>query len=117
MSVRESFEDVFASPARARSLFTVRAAISSALSSDAPRPLTLSLMCLYCRSRFLLHACCGIRTPFVGSRVGFPERAGINRLRQRGILDVVLGRVLVRELVHDVEALAVGVVDLDERLP
>ena len=29
----------------------------------------------------------------------------------------MLGRVLVRELVHDVRAVAVGVVDLDERLP
>ena len=36
MSSRERRDDSFASPARARSLFTVRAAISSALSSDAP---------------------------------------------------------------------------------
>src|SRR5206468_2420407 len=33
------------------------------------------------------------------------------------VLDVVLGGVRVREVVHDVEPLAVGVVDLDEGLP
>src|SRR5262245_58292721 len=38
-------------------------------------------------------------------------------LFQRGVLDVVLGGVLVRELVHDVEAVTVCVVDLDERFP
>src|SRR5947207_1351660 len=58
-----SFTDVrlrcLASPARARSLFTVRAAISSAVSSDRPRSRKPSLMCLYWRSRFLFHACCG----------------------------------------------------------
>src|SRR3954447_4826814 len=43
---------VFDSPARARSLFTVRAAISSARSVDTPRFLALALMCSYCRSRF-----------------------------------------------------------------
>ena len=37
----------FASPARARSLFTVRAAISSAVSSDRPRCLRPCLMCSY----------------------------------------------------------------------
>src|SRR5690242_1382637 len=42
---------VFDSPARARSLFTVRAAISSARLVEPPRFLTLSLMCSYCRSR------------------------------------------------------------------
>ena len=77
--MRERRDDNFASPERARSLFTVRAAISSALSSDAPRSLTLYLMCLYCRSRFLLQACCGISTPFVGSGRDFPERALSNR--------------------------------------
>ena len=39
------------SPARARSLFTVRAAISLARLSDSPRSFALSLMCSYCRSR------------------------------------------------------------------
>jgi hypothetical protein len=47
---------VLASPDRARSLFTVRAAISSAISSarlvPSPRRSALALMCSYCRSRF-----------------------------------------------------------------
>src|SRR5213080_3144931 len=42
------------SPCRARSLFTVRAAISSALSSPVPRSTDPSLMCSYWRSRMLL---------------------------------------------------------------
>ena len=42
---------VFASPERARSLFTVRAAISSALAVLSPRCSALALMCSYCRSR------------------------------------------------------------------
>ena len=37
MSSRDSFDGSLASPLRARSLFTVRAAISSAVSSDSPR--------------------------------------------------------------------------------
>src|SRR6187551_1272639 len=36
---------------------------------------------------------------------------------ERGILDVVLGRVRVDERVDHVEALVEGVIDLDERLP
>src|ERR1700746_611845 len=43
---------VLASPDRARSLFTVRAAISSARLVLWPRCSALSLMCSYCRSRF-----------------------------------------------------------------
>jgi hypothetical protein len=43
---------VLASPDRARSLFTVRAAISSARLVLSPRCPALSLMCSYCRSRF-----------------------------------------------------------------
>ncbi len=43
---------VLASPDRARSLLTVRAAISSALAVLSPRCLALFLMCSYCRSRF-----------------------------------------------------------------
>src|SRR5262249_46966584 len=39
------------------------------------------------------------------------------RLLDRFVLDVVLGRVLVGELVDDAHALAVRVVDTDERLP
>src|SRR4051812_15198769 len=45
------------------------------------------------------------------------RRKPARRLLERRVLDVVLGRVLLRELVHDVEAVAVGVVDLHERLP
>jgi hypothetical protein len=45
--VRESFDDSFASPVRALSLFTVRAAISFARFVDAPRFFSLSLMCSY----------------------------------------------------------------------
>jgi hypothetical protein len=48
------------SPAWARSLFTVRAAISSARSSERPASRSDSLMCRYCRSRSSLHAFCGI---------------------------------------------------------
>src|SRR5690606_19703843 len=48
------------SPDRARFLFTVRAAISSARSSLVPFFFAPDLMCSYCRSRFLDHACCGI---------------------------------------------------------
>src|SRR5438132_8299882 len=63
MSLRESREDDFASPLRARSLLTVRAAISFARLVEAPRFLAPSLTCSYCRSRLLLHADCGIRIP------------------------------------------------------
>jgi hypothetical protein len=52
MSWRESRDDVAASPARARSLLTVRAAISSAVSSLRPCSRSESLMCSYCRARF-----------------------------------------------------------------
>src|SRR3954454_11873198 len=48
------------SPDWARFLLTVRAAISSARSSLSPRSLAEDLTCSYCRSRFLLHCCCGI---------------------------------------------------------
>jgi len=43
---------VFDSPDRARSLFTVLAAISVARFGLSPRSRALSLMCSYCRSRF-----------------------------------------------------------------
>ena len=49
-------DDDFASPAWARCLLTVRAAISSARSSDRPASRSDSLMSSYCRSRLLLHA-------------------------------------------------------------
>jgi hypothetical protein len=51
---------VLASPDRARSLFTVRAAISSALSSLRPRLFNPCLMCVYCRSRLALQAFWGM---------------------------------------------------------
>src|SRR5438046_8044824 len=50
---------VRASPLLARSLFTVRAAISSALPSDVPRSSSPSLMCSYWRSRLDDQAACG----------------------------------------------------------
>src|SRR6476619_2629920 len=53
MSSRESRDDSLASPWRARSLLTVRAAISSAVSSDFPSSRRESLMCSYCRARLL----------------------------------------------------------------
>jgi len=53
MSVRESRDDVFASPFRARSLLTVRAAISFAFRFGVPRFSRLSSMWSYCRSRLL----------------------------------------------------------------
>jgi hypothetical protein len=53
MSCVELREAVRDSPARARSLFTVRAAISSARSVDAPRDLTDSLTASYCRARLV----------------------------------------------------------------
>src|SRR4029079_152293 len=53
MSSRESRADSLASPCRARSLLTVRAAISSAVSSDFPSSRRESLMCSYCRARLV----------------------------------------------------------------
>src|SRR5688572_8317406 len=53
MSVFDRREDVCASPLRARSLLTVRAAISSARSSEEPRSRSESLMCSYWRARFV----------------------------------------------------------------
>jgi hypothetical protein len=47
MSLTEALERVRASPLRARSLLTVRAAISSARDSGTPRSSSLSLMCSY----------------------------------------------------------------------
>src|SRR5687767_11529722 len=115
MSSRERREDSFASPARARSLFTIRAAISSALSSDDPRSSKLSLMCSYCRSRLALQAS-GIAPPRSRFRRDRPTRVDAG-LFERKVLDVVLGGVLVDELVDHGRALAVGVVDLDEGIP
>ena len=52
----ERDEDDFASPAWARCLLTVRAAISFARSVDSPFSCSDSLMCSYWRSRLALHA-------------------------------------------------------------
>src|SRR5512139_2406328 len=76
MSSRESLDDVLASPLLARSLFTVRAAISSASSSDEPRSRSESLMCSYWRARFV---------PFLVPRGGmtrllFVDRGGVPAL-------------------------------------
>src|SRR5215210_4413497 len=64
-------DDDFVSPACARCLLTVRAAISSARSSDRPASSSDSLTCSYCRSRFALHACWGIG---LEPPCGFPDR-------------------------------------------
>src|ERR1700709_2684121 len=61
-----------ASPARARSLFTVRAAISSAVSSLRPWSSRPSLMCSYCRSRFALQAF-GMVPPSIGLENRYPS--------------------------------------------
>src|SRR2546429_3096797 len=51
MSLVDDLLAVLDSPERARSLFTVRAAISLARFGLSPRSLALCLMCSYCRSR------------------------------------------------------------------
>src|SRR5581483_4380392 len=119
-SSRESFDDVRASPVRARSLLTVRAAISFAFFFGVPRSSRLSSMCSYCRSRFFDHAPCGmVHHLLLGGkrrtrRTGYSR--GLPRVERR-VLHVVLGGVLVDELVDDVHPVAVGVVDQHERLP
>src|SRR5918994_144173 len=67
MSFVEVLEAVRDSPARARSLFTVRAAISSAVSSERPRFSSPSLMCSYWRSLLL---------PFLTPRGGIFASSG-----------------------------------------
>src|SRR5205085_7629814 len=62
------------SPARARSLFTVRAAISSATPEGRPRVRRPSFTCWYCRSRLLPQACCGIGASFPELRMR-PDQA------------------------------------------
>src|SRR3954470_22188269 len=64
MSRVELRERVRDSPLRARSLLTVRAAISSARLSDAPCSFSLFLMCSYWRARFV---------PFWTRRGGFRD--------------------------------------------
>ena len=123
----DDFEDEpdFVSPFAARSLLTVRAAISFARFVERPCFFSESLMCSYWRSRFELHAS-GMREPpceFPGRKTHAQNTQGVfarqkrQKLIERLVLNVVLGRVVVRELVHLVEPLAVGVVDLHERLP
>src|SRR5947209_5396818 len=58
MSRVEVRERLRASPPRARSLLTVRAAISSALLAEEPRLRWLALMCWYWRARLV-----PLRTP------------------------------------------------------
>src|SRR3989442_460904 len=58
----------FVSPDLARSLLTVRAAISLARFVERPSFFSDSLTCSYWRSRFALHACRGISNPFPGLR-------------------------------------------------
>src|SRR5437867_5189632 len=67
MSRVELRDAVRLSPERARSLLTVRAAISSARSVEAPRSLALSLTCSYWRARFVpfLTPRGGMRNPFL----------------------------------------------------
>src|SRR4030088_765473 len=85
VDVRERVAD---SPARARSLFTVRAAISSARSSLAPRSSWLSLTCSYCRARFV-----PFLTPRGGTfslqerwiRTRYPQLAAANDADQRSL--------------------------------
>src|SRR3954462_1811278 len=110
MSRVDERELSFASPFRARSLLTVRAAISFARLVERPCFFSASLMCSYWRSRLALHEDGISRTPYWMTTGLYPVARW---LFQRWVLDVVLGRVLVREVVHDIEPFAVRVVDLD----
>src|SRR5438270_7333209 len=84
-----SFTDVrlrcLASPDRARSLLTVRAAISVASSSERPPSSRPSLMCSYWRSRLAFHAR-GTGAPFAGVVRGCSP-VGTARHRRRGLLE------------------------------
>src|SRR5437899_7365123 len=60
----------FVSPFAVRVRFTVAAAIRSAVASDRPLFFSSSLMCLYWRSRFGLHASCGIVAPPASRHAG-----------------------------------------------
>src|SRR2546426_3652192 len=74
MSVVDNGELSLASPERARSLLTVRAAISSASSLPRPRSNSSFLMCSYCRSRSSDQAVWGIDLSFRPSIHAFPGR-------------------------------------------
>src|SRR5437773_10812113 len=102
MSRVELRDAVRLSPERARSLFTVRAAISSARPVEAPRSLALSLMCSYWRARFVafLTPRGGIQKPlstfFVASIVAGKAR-NARRYHGRGrggVSEVALGAAL-----------------------
>src|ERR1041385_4817421 len=87
MSRVEVGELVRASPLRARSLLTVRAAISSARDSERPCSSSLSLTCSYWRARLLpgLTPRGGMGTPFLA---GFPDaRSGNHHLRVASLRD------------------------------
>src|SRR4051794_26828861 len=108
MSVFDSRLGSFASPWRARSLLTVRAAISSALSSDLPRSSRLSLMCSYCRSRFGL-APLGMAPPLVGvAPGGVPEEDRGTPHDDRNEEDAMTEMDVTPEVVAD-ESVDVGV--------
>src|SRR5262249_46252175 len=77
------------SPARARSLFTVHAAISSARPSGRPWARMLFLMSSYWRSRLAVQDCCGIARSFRRSEDSRQARranaASYLRLRRRRV--------------------------------
>src|SRR3954468_13974850 len=73
MSCVEVRERVRDSPRRARSLLTVRAAISSARLSERPCCFSLCLTCSYWRARFV-----PFLTPRGGIQIGYPGRSTQN---------------------------------------
>src|SRR6185312_12574891 len=83
MSSTDDRDRVRDSPERARSLLTVRAAISSARSSERPCSSALSLMCSYWRARLVpfLTPRGGISTSFVASALSSPARGREKRPR------------------------------------
>src|SRR2546425_3858253 len=77
MSLMDEGDAVLDCPRWARSLFTVRAAISFARLVEVPCDLTLSRMCSYFRSCFGVHAVRGMLPPLGwgagdGSTLHFP---------------------------------------------
>src|SRR5947199_1802251 len=122
MSVFESRELDVAGPVRARSLLTVRAAISSARSSERPCSRSLALMCSYLRASFV---------PFFTPRGGIstsssetasvghvPGEQGSKREDERVPGGIAYGRIVdpvpVRREAFD-EAIAFGGVGYDDR--
>src|SRR5947207_14450565 len=88
------------SPLRARSLFTVAAAICLARLVERPCFFSLALLCSYCRSRFALHACRGIEKRLSKERrSGFsPSASRCNALLERRDLHVRRCRVPVEHV-------------------